>query len=233
MAAIVRFIAVSLLVFAGGAALAQSPSGRTVSLVTQFAPGSTGDTLCRIMADSLGVESIDRDARTVVLKFRPQARIDPVRLVNLVRQRADLTLVPPSALKMNLEAPVQPPSPSAHNVPAPGAGQAAGRGGQPPVPRVLGRPSPPPPSPSGGRRAGGPGSKTPPPARSAGPWGRRRAAPRNWNRTSGTWPTPPNPTVRPPASSWAPSPAKKAALQSRASITACFAPPPAWPCRAM
>ena len=53
MAAIVRFIAVSLLVFAGGAALAQSPSGRTVSLVTQFAPGSTGDTLCRIMADSL------------------------------------------------------------------------------------------------------------------------------------------------------------------------------------
>ena len=36
----------------------------------------------RVMADRLGVESIDRDGRTVVLKFRPQARLDPVRLVS-------------------------------------------------------------------------------------------------------------------------------------------------------
>ncbi|HWK09991.1 MAG TPA: transcription-repair coupling factor, partial [Vicinamibacterales bacterium] len=57
----------------------------------------------RIMADKLGVETIDREARVVVLKFRPQAKVDPVRLVSLVRQRPDLTLVPPAALKLNLE----------------------------------------------------------------------------------------------------------------------------------
>ncbi len=58
----------------------------------------------RVMADRLGVEAIDREARLVVLKFRPQARVDPVRLVALVRQRPELTLVPPAALKLNLDA---------------------------------------------------------------------------------------------------------------------------------
>jgi transcription-repair coupling factor (superfamily II helicase) len=75
----------------------------------------------RVMADRLGVESIDREARTVVLKFRPQAKVDPVRLVALVRQRGDLTLVPPAALRVALDAavasaiPQQPP-------PGPGIG---------------------------------------------------------------------------------------------------------------
>jgi transcription-repair coupling factor (superfamily II helicase) len=57
----------------------------------------------RVMADRLGVDTIDREGRTVVLKFRPQAKIDPVRLVALVRQRPELTLVPPAGLKMNLD----------------------------------------------------------------------------------------------------------------------------------
>jgi transcription-repair coupling factor (superfamily II helicase) len=57
----------------------------------------------RVMADRLGIESIDREGRIVVLKFRPQARVDPVRLVSLVRQRPELTLVPPAAVKLNLE----------------------------------------------------------------------------------------------------------------------------------
>ena len=57
----------------------------------------------RVMADRLGVESIDRDGRTVVLKFRPQARLDPVRLVSLVRQRPELVLLPPASLRMNLD----------------------------------------------------------------------------------------------------------------------------------
>jgi transcription-repair coupling factor (superfamily II helicase) len=57
----------------------------------------------RIMADRLGVDTVDREARIVVLKFRPQAKVDPVRLVSLVRQRPDLTLVPPAALKLNLD----------------------------------------------------------------------------------------------------------------------------------
>jgi transcription-repair coupling factor (superfamily II helicase) len=57
----------------------------------------------RVMADRLGLESIDREARVVVLKFRPQARVDPVQLVALVRQRPDLTLVPPAALRLSLD----------------------------------------------------------------------------------------------------------------------------------
>src|SRR5262249_17480619 len=32
-----------------------------------------------------------------------QARVDPVRLVSLVRQRPELTLVPPAGLKLNLD----------------------------------------------------------------------------------------------------------------------------------
>ena len=42
----------------------------------------------RVMADRLGIETIDREGRTVVLKFRPQAKVDPVRLVALVRRAA-------------------------------------------------------------------------------------------------------------------------------------------------
>jgi transcription-repair coupling factor (superfamily II helicase) len=57
----------------------------------------------RVMADRLGIDTVDREARTVVLKFRPQAKVDPVRLVSLVRQRPDLALVPPAALKLNLD----------------------------------------------------------------------------------------------------------------------------------
>jgi hypothetical protein len=57
----------------------------------------------RVMADRLGIDTIDREGRIVVLKFRPQARIDPVRLVALVRQRPELTLVPPAALRLTLD----------------------------------------------------------------------------------------------------------------------------------
>jgi len=57
----------------------------------------------RVMADRLGIDSIDREGRTVVLKFRPQAKLDPVRIVALVRSRPDLKLVPPAALRLSLE----------------------------------------------------------------------------------------------------------------------------------
>ena len=56
----------------------------------------------RVMADKLGIDTIDREGRIVVLKFRPQAKLDPVRLVALVRQRPELTLVPPAGLKLDL-----------------------------------------------------------------------------------------------------------------------------------
>jgi len=56
----------------------------------------------RVMADRVGIESIDREGPTVVLKFRPQAKLDPVRLVALVRQRPDITLIPPAGLRLTL-----------------------------------------------------------------------------------------------------------------------------------
>jgi transcription-repair coupling factor (superfamily II helicase) len=57
----------------------------------------------RVMADELGIESIDREARTVVLKFGPKATVDPARMIGLVQRRSDVTLVPPSGLKLALD----------------------------------------------------------------------------------------------------------------------------------
>ena len=57
----------------------------------------------RIMADQLGVESIDRDGRTVVLKFGSRSKVDPTRLVAMVRARGDVTILPPSGLKLALD----------------------------------------------------------------------------------------------------------------------------------
>jgi len=59
----------------------------------------------RIMADRLGVETIDREGRLVVLRFRSQAKVDPVRLVKVVHDWPGATLVPPASLKVDLEAP--------------------------------------------------------------------------------------------------------------------------------
>jgi transcription-repair coupling factor (superfamily II helicase) len=79
----------------------------------------------RVMADRLGIESIDRDGRTVVLKFRPQAKIDPVRLIALVRQRPELTLVPPAALRLSLDGAAAGQRPGA-SAPPPATRPAAG-----------------------------------------------------------------------------------------------------------
>jgi transcription-repair coupling factor (superfamily II helicase) len=56
----------------------------------------------RILADRLRVETIDREGDSVVLKFRTDTRVDPAELVRLVRVRRSLTLLPPSALKLDL-----------------------------------------------------------------------------------------------------------------------------------
>ena len=58
----------------------------------------------RVMADRLGVETIDREGRLVVIKFRPQAKVDPVRLIKVVTSSPGATLVPPVSLKLDLEA---------------------------------------------------------------------------------------------------------------------------------
>jgi transcription-repair coupling factor (superfamily II helicase) len=59
----------------------------------------------RILADRLGVETIDREGRLVVIRFRPQAKVDPVRLVKVVHDWPGAMLVPPASLKVDLEAP--------------------------------------------------------------------------------------------------------------------------------
>jgi transcription-repair coupling factor (superfamily II helicase) len=60
----------------------------------------------RVLADRLDVESIDREGRLVVIKFRPTARLDPLRLVNVVSRWPGATLVPPVSVKLDVEAPL-------------------------------------------------------------------------------------------------------------------------------
>ena len=65
------------------------------------------------MAARLGVESLDRDGQAVVLKFRPDAKLDPAWLFRVVQQRGDITLIPPATVKLDLkntpQRPVPPP----------------------------------------------------------------------------------------------------------------------------
>jgi transcription-repair coupling factor (superfamily II helicase) len=63
----------------------------------------------RVLADGLGVENIEREGSTVAIRFREKAKVDPIRLINVVRDRADLQLIPPVSLKMNLKKSAEPP----------------------------------------------------------------------------------------------------------------------------
>jgi transcription-repair coupling factor (superfamily II helicase) len=67
----------------------------------------------RLLADRLGVESLDREAQIVVLKFRPDAKVDPVVLLRAVKERGDLTLIPPATVKMDLRGGTAGPRPAA------------------------------------------------------------------------------------------------------------------------
>ncbi|HZA35581.1 MAG TPA: transcription-repair coupling factor [Vicinamibacterales bacterium] len=91
----------------------------------------------RIMADRLGVEAVDREGQVVVFRFRPQAKLDPQRLVSLVNKRSDVTLVPPAGLRLDLRgaaprvaprpkqgvAPTAVPTPSSRPSPWPDLGR--------------------------------------------------------------------------------------------------------------
>jgi transcription-repair coupling factor (superfamily II helicase) len=57
----------------------------------------------RVVADKIGLESLDREGAIVVLKFRPEAKLDPAWLFRLIQTRKDLTLLPPAVLRLNLE----------------------------------------------------------------------------------------------------------------------------------
>jgi transcription-repair coupling factor (superfamily II helicase) len=87
----------------------------------------------RVMADDLRVESIDREASVVVIRFRDKAKVDPHHVIRLVRERGDLQLIPPSTLKMDLRKPTQP---------APEAIDATGVKGRPGSTASRGMPPP-------------------------------------------------------------------------------------------
>ena len=67
----------------------------------------------RVMADWLGVESVDREGEKVVFRFRPQTRLEPAALVAFVQKRSDVTLVPPSGLRLDLSGRGRPQAPAA------------------------------------------------------------------------------------------------------------------------
>jgi transcription-repair coupling factor (superfamily II helicase) len=58
----------------------------------------------RVKAERIGLDSVERDGATIVLKFRQDASIDPAMLIKLIKSRRDLTLLPPAVLKLALEA---------------------------------------------------------------------------------------------------------------------------------
>ncbi len=68
----------------------------------------------RVLSDRIGLESLDREGPAVVLKFRPDAKLDPAWLFRIVQERGDLTLIPPATLKLDLKK-----APSAERRPAP------------------------------------------------------------------------------------------------------------------
>ena len=118
------------------------------------------------LADRIGLESLDREGQIVVLKFRPDAKLDPAWLFRVVQERGDLDLLPPATLKLDLRrrpiaAGPAPPPPRRRN----GQGRAAIR--WPAAPG--GRPGP---RPARSRR-GSPGTRSW--AGQGGPAGRRRA----------------------------------------------------------
>ena len=59
----------------------------------------------RLLADRLGVETIDGDGHLLVIKFRTTTTVDPVRLIRFVERRPDVVLKPPAMLTMDLREP--------------------------------------------------------------------------------------------------------------------------------
>lgn len=120
------------------AAYRRMASARTVaevdSLIAEFSDryGLTPETVLnlaeyariRAKADRLGLDSLDREGNTVVLKFRQDAKIDGIWIMKMVQNRGDLTLLPPAALKLDLTKPVERPKQAIDNtkpaVPPPG-----------------------------------------------------------------------------------------------------------------
>jgi transcription-repair coupling factor (superfamily II helicase) len=66
----------------------------------------------RLLADRLRIESIDRDGQAVVFKFRADTPVDPSWVMNFLKRRPEVHMVPPSALRLDLKPPVVAPAPA-------------------------------------------------------------------------------------------------------------------------
>jgi transcription-repair coupling factor (superfamily II helicase) len=88
----------------------------------------------RVLADSLGVETIDRAESTVAIKFRPKPKVELTHVIALVQERGDLQLVPPNSLKLDLKYREPEPAPVASAVAPPSnlRGPTARRAATPP-----------------------------------------------------------------------------------------------------
>src|SRR5690606_3319911 len=58
----------------------------------------------RVLAERIGLESLDREGQLVVLKFRQDAKLDQAWLFRVVQERGDIVLVPPGTIKLDLRA---------------------------------------------------------------------------------------------------------------------------------
>ncbi len=57
----------------------------------------------RVLADDLGIDTVDREGSMVVFKFGSRTKVDPMHILALVRDREDLLLLPPNTIKLDLK----------------------------------------------------------------------------------------------------------------------------------
>jgi transcription-repair coupling factor (superfamily II helicase) len=56
----------------------------------------------RVLADDLGIDTVDRDGSFVVFKFGSRTKVDPMHILALVKEREDLLLLPPNTIKLDI-----------------------------------------------------------------------------------------------------------------------------------
>ena len=87
----------------------------------------------RVAADRLGVESIDRQGSVVVFTFKGQGGPETHRVIRLVQEHPEVTLMPPSSLKLDLNW-------TAKSAAGPNRSGLVQRGPVPPAPGMRSRP---------------------------------------------------------------------------------------------
>ena len=73
----------------------------------------------RLLADRIGVETLDREGAQVVMRFRQDANVNPAVLARLLQTRGDLAFAPPVVLRLDLSRPVAAPAPVLRRPPPP------------------------------------------------------------------------------------------------------------------